>query len=389
MEDYSSKLYFHYPYFMSGLMLLLFCISYIKENNSKSLRGIILPLILLVSFLFIQNLNVGFRVGTLYANIINVLWNIAPFTLLLINKKIRPGRKDLIEYICYFVYIQLSFCALNLIGFRIYGDLSEGFSDSLICGTFSRYNHMANYLATFFLILSHEYFNNKGICREKYYLLALLIGLLIVMSGSRVTFVLYFLTAFYFFCLYYGKKTVILSSIAIVMLFSTFIIGNDSFYGQNADEGTGLTRNLIGIIDLANSDDFSEGNTLSLSAFLVLTRFDSPLTGNGKVFRPDKFYIHPLNAEYDENVFRTDARLAFMLVEYGIIGLFLFAYLFITMFKVCRTNSNIHDNAFYWGAGLYFFLFSLTDNGFWDIVQFSVIFIYAFSKLDLNKRAIY
>ena len=377
-DNYIPKLYFGNQNIMSELMLLLFCISYVKENNSKLLRGIFLPFLLLVSFLFIQNYNVGFRVGTLYANIITVLWIIAPFILLLIDKNIRPKRENLIKFIYCFVYIQLLFCVLNLVGFRIYGEVTGIFDDSLICGTFTRYNHMANYLAAFFLILSHEYFKNQGVSGKKYYLTALLIGLLIIMSGSRMTFLLYMFTAIYFFCVYHGKIITILLSIVIVMLFSTFVMGNNLFYGQNADEESGFMRNVVGLVNLANSEDLSQGSTLGLSLYLLVSKFDSPLMGNGRAFRKDFFYGYPTDIP-NEGVYMTDARLAYMLVEYGILGLSLFFLLFISMLKVCYLYSYEHDKSLYVGIGIYFLLFSLTDGGFWDFFFFSFVFIYTFS----------
>lgn len=114
------------------------------------------------------------------------------------------------------------------------------------------------------------------------------------------------------------------------MLFSTFVIGNDSFYGQNADEEAGFMRNLIGIVDLVNSEDLSQGSTLAL------------------------------------------------------LGLSLFFLLFISMFKGCYLYSEEHDKSLYMGIGIFFLLFSLTDGGFWDFFFFSFVFIYTFS-IKSNK----
>ena len=199
-----------------------------------------------------------------------------------------------------------------------------------------------------------------------------------MLSGSRMTLVLFVFTALYLFYVYNSKKVIIVSFLTIISLFGMYIIGNDSFLGQQADDGTGLERNLIGIIDLANSDDLSQGSTLALSVYLLIDKFNSPMLGNGKSARPINYYGHYTDT-INETVYKTDARLAFMFVEYGVVGLSLFFFLFASMFKSCYLYSEEHCKYFYWGASIYFLLFSLTDNGFWDYIIFSTLFIYVFS----------
>lgn len=386
-ENYLPNLYFLYPYLFGNLILLLFCVSYVKgSSEKKSLRIIIKPLALLLIFFTIQNFMVGFRPGSLYANMITIFEGIAPFLLLFIDKSVRPSRISFIHFIYVFVCVQLLFSLLNLVDIRIYNDVTGIFDDNLIQGTFTRYNHMTNYLSIFFFILSYEYYICKRVKAKMFYFMALLIGLLITLSGSRMTFVLFAFILYFFFCVSHGKKVAFLVSLGAVSLFSMFVLGNDAFLGQKADEGTGLERNMIGVIDLANSDDLSEGSTLVLSAYLLTDKFSSPIIGNGKAYRRgDNFYGHPTDT-WNEDVFKTDARLAFMLVEYGFVGLSLFFLLYASVFKGCSFFSEEKQLSLYWGAFLFFVLFSLTDNGFWDHVMLSVLFIFVFSVKNEKKN---
>ena len=379
-EKYLQGLYFRFPYDFCGLIFILTCVSYVKEKSKNgNVKVFIKPLFFLVLFLTIQNFLIGFRIGSLYANIANVLFTIAPFMLLLIDKTVRPSRDSFIHFIMIFVLIQLLFSVLNYGGFRVYGEVTGIFDDSLIAGTFCRYNHMANYLAIFFLVLTYEYYFCKRLNVITYYCMTFLIGLIIVLSGSRMTLILLCFTFFFYFSLSHKIKVVFLTFFGGLLLFHVYVIGNETYKGQNADEGTGLERNLIGIIDLANSDDLSEGSTLTLSAYLLIDKFHSPIIGNGRAYRGgDNFYGHPTDT-WNEAFFRTDARLAFMLVEYGIVGLFLFFLLYASVFKGCFLYGSENMKPLYWGAFFYFILFSLTDNGFWDHVVLSVLFIYAFS----------
>ncbi len=384
VEDKFLPLYFDFPLKLGSLMVLLLLLSFHRSDKGlKSLKVLFLPLFLLASFLLVQNILVGFDARALYTNAKSILWSIVPLALLIVDKRLRPTRKSFIRFIFVFVYVQSFFCILNLGGITIYGDVTEGFDKHLLCGTFTRYNHMANYLTVFFFILTYEFFKCKNIKRIQYYWMAFLIGLIILASGSRMALMLYVFTCFYFFCVFYkNKKFVFITIVLSVLLLGSYLKGNESFYGQDADEGTGLERNVIGVVDLANSDDLSEGSTLSMSAQLFFLYLNSPYMGNGQLYREGFFYGNPkdLRDTYNNaDVYRTDARLAFMFVEYGILGLFLFFLLFVATFKGSYMYSEENDKKLYVGAFIYFFLFSVTDNGFWDYVIFSSFLIYVFS----------
>ena len=387
VQDNFLPLYFDFPDKLSTLMIFLFILSYLRNGRDvKSFKFLRLPLILLISFMLFQNILVGFNLYALYANIKVILLSLAPLALLIVDERLRPSRESLFHFISVFVFVQSLFCLLNFSGISIYGDVTGGFDEHLICGTFTRYNHMANYLAIFFFILTYECFGRRGIGRKKYFMLSSIIGLLIVLSGSRMTLLLFGFTAYFFFCLFQSKKVVVATFLMSAYLFSSLIIGNDNFYGEVADEGTGLERNLIGVIDLANSDDITEGNTLSMSAKIFLFYYKSPLMGNGKAFRPEFYYGHPTDTYNNEGIFRTDARLAFMFVEYGVMGLGLLLLMFAYIFRGCYLFSEEKSKALYWGAGVYFLLFSITDNGFWDYLIFSSVLIYVFSTKQIDKK---
>lgn len=378
VEEKFLPLYFSYPIALSNLLFILGVIKVLQKRRSISLRVIGVPLFMLMFYMLVQNLYVGFNWGALYTNYRELLVILAPFLLLYCDERVRPNRTGFVKYICIFVGIQGIFCFFNVLGFRIYGEFSGIFDDSLICGTFARYNHMSNYLAAFFYVLSYEYHEYKGIRRSVYYFLALLIGIIVLMSGSRMTLILYSFTFLYFLCVYYGKKVFFLTSIVLVFIVGRYVMGNNRFYGQSSDEGTGFERNLIGIVNYANSDDLSEGSTLALSASLLINKFNSPLVGNGQSYRNSNFYGHNTDL-INEFEYKTDARLAFMLVDYGIIGFFLFLFLYIGIYRGLSKYSSETNMYLYYGSFSFFLLFSLTDNGFWDYILFSVLLIYAFS----------
>ena len=110
-----------------------------------------------------------------------------------------------------------------------------------------------------------------------------------------------------------------------------------------------------------------------------------PILGNGRSYRKDYYYGKPTEAYNNEGSFKVDARLAFMFVEYGIIGLSLFFFLFFSIFKGCFMYIEEHKKVIYVGAMIYFLLNSITDSGFWDYIIFSSVLIYVFS-INNNKN---
>lgn len=120
------------------------------------------------------------------------------------------------------------------------------------------------------------------------------------------------------------------------------------------------------------------------SSFSPFDKF-MPILGNGRSYRKDYYYGKPTEAYNNEGSFKVDARLAFMFVEYGIIGLSLFFFLFFSIFKGCFMYIEEHKKVIYVGAMIYFLLNSITDSGFWDYIIFSSVLIYVFS-INNNKN---
>lgn len=387
VEDNFLPLYFGYPVSLGNLMLVLFIVALLRvKGHVDNLKILVPPIMVMIVFLFFQSIWIGFNISALYTNYRWLLFSIAPFILLYIDKRTRPHRYSLLKFIHFFIIVQSIFCVLNLLGYRIYGDISGIFDDNLVCGTFTRYNHMANYLATFYLIVTYEFYEGKLIKRKNYLFMTIFIGGLILISGSRMNLILYTFIFLFFFFINHRVKYSILIFIAFFSAFCVYFIGNRSYSGQSGDEGTGFERNIIGITNLSNADDISEGNTLALSAYLLADKFESPLIGNGQAFRKNSYY--DVTDEINEDAFKTDARLVFMLVEYGIIGLLLFLFIYFVIFKGTYMYSYEHKRRLYLCAFIYFLLFSLTDNGFWDYTQFSIVLIYAFSIKMNEKRNI-
>lgn len=380
-----------YMGFRAPLVYLLIFITIVEYLKTRRLRqkGYILPFFVLTFFLIAQNVLKGFNAEALLVNVREVLFLMMPTIALSISPRLRPKRKELINFLFLFIAIEAFFCILNSVGFRLYSKYSSGgsFADVFLCGTFLRYNHLTNYLTTFYLFLSTAYFTNRSIPRSGYIIVTIIVGFIIIMSGARISVILFFLTIGLFFLLYRSKYVVLLVIIAIVFAYAAPIMLSKFDVGTpNADQATGFERNITGLMDLFKSKNVDE-NTLTLSAFLLLTKFGDPLMGNGYAYRNTNQY--EISGNIDEITLQTDSRVAFMMVDYGIVGCLCFAFFFYGIIKCNRNRYGNKSRRLWTILILYYIAFTITETGIFDLVPFSMLSIYCFSRVGINIPSLF
>lgn len=370
--------YWGYQTPLSYLLLVITILDLFRFKGFR-LKKLLIPFFVLVCFLVLQNILKGFKPGPLISNIREAVFLMLPTMALLISPRLRPSRNELIRFVIIFIAIQIVFCLLNNIGIRIYTKFNDdnSFADDYFCGTFLRYNHLTNYLTTFYLLLSIAYYVNFSISKWTYVILSCIIGTIILLSGARISVVLFFMTLILFLLFYRGKKLVLLSAIAFIVLYNASSFLSDYNVGtQNADKGSGFERNVTGLTDIFNSKSI-EDNTLSLSGYLFLTKFNDPVFGNGYAFWNGSEY--EMSESLNENVMQTDARMAYMIVEYGIIGCLCFAFLFYGIFISNKNQFGRKSKRFWLVVVLYYIVFTFTETGMFDLIQLSIISIYCAS----------
>ena len=382
-----STFYFGFLSPLCYLLILISAIEYYK-NRTIDFTYLYVPLVLLLIFFVVQNLLTGFNVGPLIANTKEVFFMLLPTISLSVSQRIRPNQKTLIRFIFVFIVVQAFFCLLNLYGVRLYSNYAEvsTFADEYICGSFDRYSHLTNYLTTMFLLLSIFYFVNNLIPKSVYIAVSFLLCVIILASGARISVVLFFVILGLSLLFYRRKNIIMISSLAISFLCVALYFSSKFDIGtQNADDGTGLERNVTGLVDLFTSND-TDDNTLGLSGFLFLTNFHNPLFGNGYAYRETHEY--DMTEDLDESVMRTDARMAYMVVEYGLIGCLLFVYLFYGIIKTNIFHSGIVDWKMWTIVIVYYVFFTFTETGLFDLIQLSMISILCFSYNTVNSESL-
>lgn len=127
-----------------------------------------------------------------------------------------------------------------------------------------------------------------------------------------------------------------------------------------------------------------DGSTVALSTYLFEKYFDkSPIIGNGYEYKGERAY-----GNYGVCVlehFKADARLAFNIVEYGIVGFCLQILCIVSVFKLLSQYVAKKDRVKLWLVFCYFFILTLTEPGFFDRLCFPMTYMYVFGVLRANE----
>ena len=365
---------------MYNLVLLLICISFIvlciKKKTKMvyvtvvAIRDIFLAYSFLIFFFIIHAFVTHFDGPTFLDNIRVATYTILPLILLILDDKIIPKINELILVIVILIILQLLWCLLELNGIYpylvFYTPGYEGISENLMPGTFPRFNAMTNFLTTIFLFLSIDYYLRKKIPLWIYSFIAVVVFVSILMSGSRMSLFLYAFVFFSTILLYNRNKVQVLCVLTLFVIVACFAVGS-GFLSDNE----GFERIVEGFTQFFNKKGET---TASLSSYLIDNYFyNSPLWGNGLSWKGEYAY-----GDIDGN-YKADARLAFVLVEFGIIGLLLFLFYFVKIFNATKRIVPITMKKSLLLVFVYFSIFTFTESGFFDLHCIPYLFIYYFS----------
>lgn len=373
---------------VSYLCVLIFIIKIIRGkiflNNN---RRLLFSAALIVTYIGIQNILVHFDISTIKNGFVMIMHIVIPLLLLLNCDSVRPRSNVLLNYSFFIVILELFFCCLNFTGFKVYPNAFEiyNYEDHLVSGTFARFNHLTNYLSTLFLFLSIEFFYFKRIKKNIYLFISAVIGLIILVSGSRMSLLLFVFLIFSFLYLY-KRKSFVFCGICSALLITLFLFKHsiNQYSIAEQDEGSGLQRSTMGITSFIQSD-ISEGNsTVSLSAYLLFFEFHNPVFGNGYAYMGEEGYDRGDFAK--QNVFIADAHLAYMLVEYGILGCFIFFILFSEIFKCIYRKGIITNKKVISIVAIYYILNTITDMGLFDMSLLAFLYIFLFANESIQEK---
>jgi hypothetical protein len=313
--------------------------------------------------------------------------------IILIDKQLIPTPKQITRFLTYFILFQLVFVIANNYGIYVYltyyipevtvmpsGALIESFSERLAMGTFQSFNSLANFLTTIFLFVSLEFFSGKRqLSLQNYIIISVVIGVMIVFTGARASLVLFFLIIILSNLSFIKHNSRFFMFGSILFLLSLVFVMTFDTYGINESEN-GVNRSLVGLSNSFDTKKDEDLSTVSLSTYLLDNYFwRSPFIGNGIAYKGEFAYGN--KGVVSLTGFAADSRLAFILVEYGFIGFLLYMYFFITVFFFPRSMTPKSDQRKLYICFIYFFILTITENGFFDRYNISLFFIYTYSFL--------
>lgn len=276
------------------------------------------------------------------------------------NKKMfSTDVRIIVKTLEFIIVLQVLFCILNVYGIYLYSATKTDIVGSeLIAGTFVRYNHMTNYLTTAYIYISYVYWRKLNvISSSKYIIYTLAVGLIVLFSGARMSVILFGMTFLLFLIMGFRKN--IGKSIALFSIISFICI--QLFH--KFELLSGIERNVNGLSQFFESPIEDNGSTIGLSTYLLFFQFNNPLWGNGIEYRGDNAYVL---GTCELQSFQSDAHVAYVIVEYGLICFFLYIFFFFSLYKSMKNYLEPK-----WERGLlimfvFFALLTITELGLFD-----------------------
>lgn len=374
---------------------LLIIIALCKRKKIPNITNLVALFFTLSIFFALHSYMNVFNKNIISANISEISALILPLLFLMIDKEAIPSQKNLLTYIFILLGIEALAAYLNTHGIYFYKasyisaysaslQNSYDYEKSLVSGTFPRYNMLGNYISTIFVFFTLEFLSKKKKNTKAFIFGSLIMLSIIALSGAKMSLFLAVLILSISLIIY-GKKNIGLSFlffIGIALCFN-FLLQYHYNMEQQSDRFAGLFRQIEGFASLAQKSH--DGSTASISTYLLSKYFfHNPFLGNGLAANGE--YAYGFFAYVGLTEFKADARIAFILVEYGIIGFLLYALLLKNIYNILSKNliKGAHIKLII--CFIYFSILTITEPGFFDRVCFPMVYIYVFAFLKKENN---
>lgn len=233
----------------------------------------------------------------------------------------------------------------------------------LISGTFYRYNYLASFTAISGIIISFAYFYHE-IKFYFYFILILIITYLTIQTGARMQLVWLIITILLLAISKFKenqKLCIFLFTSGIICYITLKSIDLGGLKTTNAENG--IERQFYGIVSAINGSSTESGDqTQDISSYIVSHYFfKAPLIGNAL---GDKVYSYHPNIT--NQLMMADAPQAFVLVEYGILGIIFTYGIILSAFGITIKKMKKDNKKKILVLIISLFILSITESGFFD-----------------------
>ncbi len=376
------------------LFLLIIIVEFVRGHRFiKSIKPLFLPVICLFIYFVIHNCLTYFYPTTIAKECLSVVYTILPLFLFLLNKKFWPNIKGVYIIVVIVCIVQVAFIPLNLEGIYAYSgryqEVMKGATEALLMpGTFTRSNMMADYLATVYFFICLDFFSRKKTSLLHFIIVSLLFVIPLLFAGSKTPIFVILINLFLSVLFFYRDKLIPVLLVLVLLSGTIWIILSSGLI--KTDSNDGLNRIIEQTSDYTkgkNRKDALDESTFGITSHLIQRYFwSSPIFGHGNAY-DDNENAYPNIFSMDTSELKSDATLAFYLIEYGFLGVMLYLFLHFSIIKyssfpVPRTYRRIIVFLIF----VFFSLFALTERGLFNRGNFIFIFIYMFALARLNEE---
>lgn len=356
------------------LYTLILINEYRKGHRTLKISPVVISFVLLIIYLALFHLGTSFELFV--SDALRIISLTLAFLAISINNNILPSKKLFLNFLLSFLIYETIWCLLNINGLYIYKALYidktyyttlTGEHISLVSGTFHRFSYMSDWISAIYLIICILYLCHRNITFVKFIIISVLSFIMVLMSGAKISIVLLIFTL-EIACIANLKKNIhIFITINSIVLFLFFFM-KEIIFLFDVHMLSGINR-ILEQFSVMIDNKGEEIGTLTISKKIINQYFENaPLLGNCRLHENINAYGRLTL------LLKTDARLAFMLVEYGIVGLTIHLIFFYNLIRYIKIQSLLEQKNI-----LIFFLFlvlaSTTQSGFWDASVWTILSI--------------
>ena len=383
---------------------ILIIIEIIKGKKIPRLSQVYASIMFFTIYLFFWSIMTHFSLHSIWSGVSELLSLVLPLIYILINKNKLPYNHQILFFFKSTIIIELIIVCLNYFNIYLFpsmyisqfvenylGELSL-LDDSKITGTFSRFNALGNFFTTILLFISIHYFSCKNIKPTRYLIILIILIIPIALTGAKMSLVISFLMLLMCGLVYFKKHKLFTITTCVGSILFFIFIKNINTANLQIDN-VGIERQITGLTKFFNDADSDESSTAGISVYLLDKYFNkNPIIGCGYSYKGE--FAYGTWGMVTLSNFRSDARLAYILVEYGLIGFSLYMLFFYSIFSYLYKNTSVTYRRNLLICFVYYLILTITESGFFDRMCFPLIFIYFIyckqlklsTTINLNKK---
>ena len=368
------------------IIIVLYQLVFKKIRLPKGVSVFLIPWALLCIYFIFHHVIRHFDMVSLYRDVAGACYYFLPILVMMLDKEVRPKLNQIFGVLIIILIVQIFIVPLNLEGIVVY---TMRYQDKiflqeelgLVSGTFSQSNALADFLSIAYLFICVDFFARKGLSNKTFFIVSAVMLTLLALTGSKMPIMCSIMALF--LCICFFNRHMLLPIVGILVSFLLVVALSWRNIQKLGEEYHGVDRFVNGMTTFLESKkgETGEGTTVGISTALINRYFpESPIIGCGYAYKgQDKAYPVNLNLDFGLTNYEADATLALYIVEYGIIGIFLFLWYYYSLigFAVSRAYTK-NETVVSVIVFVFLLAFSITECGLFYRPNFFYFYMYIF-----------